>query len=137
MPTANSERIEALTQEISGLRNDIKELRMLLLYQLLKTEEERSRGTFNDTIFVLAKQAIKRVADQLAELDRKPDKANRDERRSTKMPVKPDRTAQKPTVDVNKEIAILKNEMAKSLRDAAEDIEEGESKEDDDNEQPR
>ncbi len=30
----------------------------------------------------------------------------------------------KPTVDVDKEIAILKNEMATSLRNAAKDIED-------------
>ena len=136
MPTDSDERIETLIEEISGLRNDIKELRMLLLYQLLKTEEERSRGTFNATLFALARQAIRVVADQMSEPERTTsDTAKHEKRRQTRVPVKSDRVTPSALVDVNKEIAILKDEMAKSLRDAADDIEgEQASEEDEDKE---
>jgi len=40
------------------------------------------------------------------------------------VPVKSRKDAPKPMVDVDREIAILKNEMATSLRNAAKDIEE-------------
>lgn len=136
MPADSNEHIETLIAEIGGLRNDIKELRMLLLYQLLKTEEERSRGTFNATLYALARQAAKMVADQLSEPERTTrDTAKHKKRRQAKAPVSADRATPSALVDVNKEIAILKDEMAKSLRDAADDIEEGqESEEDDDKE---
>ncbi|MGZ4904485.1 MAG: hypothetical protein ACXV6K_08730 [Halobacteriota archaeon] len=133
MPTDSNERIDTLIAEISGLRNDIKELRMLLLYQLLKTEEERSRGAFNATLFALARQAARVVADQLSEPERTTrDTAKREKRRQTKVPVNADRVTPRPLVDVNKEIAILKDEMAKSLRDAADDIEEDKAPEEED-----
>ncbi len=133
MSDDSNERIDTLTEEISGLRDEIKELRMLLLYQLLKTEEERSRGTFNATLLALARQAIRIVADQLSEPERTGrDTAKREKRRQTKVPVNSDRITPSPLVDVNKEIASLKGEMAKSLRDAAEDIEEGQTSEEED-----
>ncbi len=105
---------------------------MLLLYELLKTEEARSRGTFNATLVTLARQAIRIVADQLSEPERTPrDAAKREKRQQTKVSVDADHVTPNPLVDVNKEIAILKDEMAKSLRDAADDIEEGEKEEED------
>ncbi|MGZ4902462.1 MAG: hypothetical protein ACXVI3_05010 [Halobacteriota archaeon] len=128
-----NERIGTLIEEISGLRDEIKELRMLLLYQLLKTEEERSRSTFNATLFTLARQAIRMVADQLSEPERTGrDTAKHEKRPQTKAPVHSDRVTPSPPVDVNKEIAILKDEMAKSLRDAADDIEEDQTSEEED-----
>ncbi len=127
-----NERLDALIAEISGLRDDVKELRMLLLYELLKTEEEQSRSTFNATLFSLARQAIRMVADQLSEPERPTrDTARREKRRQAKVPVTSDRPTPQPVVDVNKEIAILKDEMAKSLRDAADDIEEDAASEED------
>ncbi len=130
-----NERVDALITEICGLRNDIKELRMLLLYELLKTEEERSRGTFNATLFALARQAVRMVADQLSEPERAArDTAKREKRQKTKVQVDSDRVTPNPLVDVNKEIAILKDEMARSLRDAADDIEEDHEEEEDDKE---
>ncbi len=133
MSVDSNERIDALITEISGLRNDIKELRMLLLYELLKTEEERSRGTFNATLFTLARQAIRIVADQLSEPERTPrDTVKRETRQKTKVSADADRATPSPLVDVNKEIAIIKDEMAKSLRDAADDIEESEKEEEND-----
>ncbi len=136
MPDDTDTRIDSLAAEISGLRNDIKELRMLLLYELLKTEEERSRGTFNATLFALARQAARVVADQLSEPERTREREDRGKRRQTKASVDSDRAAPSPLVDVNREIAILKDEMAKSLRNAADDIEEGtsEGSEDEDEE---
>ncbi len=136
MAADSNERLDALIAEISGLRDDIKELRMLLLYELLKDEEEQSRSVFNATLFALARQAIRVIADQLSEPERTTrGTAKREKRRRAKAPVTADRSAPRPVVDVNKEIAILKDEMAKSLRDAADDIEEErESKEDEDTE---
>ncbi len=135
MSADSNERVDALITEISGLRNDIKELRMLLLYELLKTEEERSRGTFNATLFALARQAVRMVADQLSEPERTArDTAKREKRQKTTVQVASDRVTPNPLVDVNKEIAILKDEMARSLRDAADDIEEDHEEEEDDKE---
>ncbi len=135
MSSDPDEQIDSLLAEVHELRNDIKELRMLLLYQLLKSEEERSRGTFNATLFSLARQAIRMVADQLPEPERSTrDTAKREKRRQTKVPVDADRAAPNPLVDVNKESAILKDEMAKSLRDAAEDIEGEQEHEEDEKE---
>ena len=133
MPAAKNDRIDALIQEVRELKSEIKELRMLLMHELLKTEEQRSRGRFNDTLLAFAKQALKAAAEQLADLERKTDTPARDAPRSTKVPVKSRKDAPKPMADVDREIAILKNEMATSLRNAAKDIEdehEEEEKED-------
>ncbi len=130
-----NERLDALIAEISGLRDDVKELRMLLLYELLKTEEEQSRSTFNATLFSLARQAIRMIAEQLSEPERTTrDTERREKRRMAKVPVTSDRPTPQPIVDVNKEIAILKDEMAKNLRDAADDIEEGTTSEEEEDE---
>ncbi len=136
MADDSNERLNALIAEISGLRDDVKELRMLLLYELLKTEEEQSRSTFNATLFSLARQAIRMIAEQLSESERTTrDTEKREKHRTAKVPVTSDRPTPQPIVDVNKEIAILKDEMAKNLRDAADDIEEDtESEEDEDTE---
>jgi len=129
MPAANDERLDALVHEVRELKSDIKELRMLVVYALLKTEEQRSRGRFNDTIISLAKQALKAAVDQLADLESKTP-STKDTPEPTKVPVKSRKAVRKPTVDVDKEIAILKNEMATSLRDAANDIEDEHVKDD-------
>jgi hypothetical protein len=107
MPAAKDDRIDALIQEVRELKSDVKELRMLITYELLKTEQHRSRGRFNDTL-----------------LSFKTDTRAPDRPRPTKVPVKSRKDVRKPMVDVDKEIAILKNEMATSLRDAAKDIED-------------
>ncbi len=124
MPAAKNDRIDALIQEVRELKNEVKELRMLLVYELLKTEDQRSRGRFNDTLLAFTKQALKAAVEQLADLERKTDAEARDVPRSTKVPVKSRKDKPKPTVDVDREIAILKNEMATSLRNAAKEIEE-------------
>ena len=124
MPAAKNDRIDALIQEVRELKSEIKELRMLLMYELLKKEDQRSRGRFNDTLLAFTKQALKAAVEQLADLERKTDTEARDVPRPTKVPVKTRKEAPKPMVDVNKEIAILKNEMATSLRNAAKDIED-------------
>jgi hypothetical protein len=122
MAAANDERIEALIQEVRELKSDIKELRMLVVYELLKTEEQPSRGRFNDTLLSFAKQALKAAVEQLADLEDSTDTRTRRRRRPTTVPVKSHKDVPKPMVDVDKEIAILKNEMATSLRNAAKDI---------------
>ena len=124
MPAAKNDRIDALIKEVRELKSEIKELRMLLMYELLKTEDQRSRGRFNDTLLAFTKQALKAAAEQLADLERTNDTPARDLPRSTNVPVKSRKDAPKPMVDVDREIAILKNEMATSLRNAAKDIEE-------------
>jgi hypothetical protein len=124
MPAAKDDRIDALIQEVRELKSDVKELRMLITYELLKTEQHRSRGRFNDTLLSFAKQALKAAVEQLADFEDKTDTRARDKPRPTKVPVKSRKDVRKPMVDVNKEIAILKNEMATSLRDAAKDIED-------------
>ncbi len=53
----------------------------------------------------------------------------RETRQKTKASVDADRATPSSLVDVNKEIAIIKDEMARSLRDAADDIEESEKEE--------
>jgi hypothetical protein len=122
MAAANDERIDVLIQEVRELKSDIKELRMLVVYELLKTEEHPSRGRFNDTLLSFAKQALKAAVEQLADLEGSTDTRTRRRRRPTKVPVKSHKDVPKPMVDVDKEIAILKNEMATSLRNAAKDI---------------
>jgi len=133
MPAANDERIDTLIQEVRELKSDIKELRMLVTYELLQKEEQRSRVRFNDTLLSFTKQALKAAVEQLADLGSKTDTRAQDRPRPTKVPVKSRKDVRKPMVDVDREIAILKNEMATSLRNAAKDIEdehrEGESKE--------
>ncbi|MGA3198714.1 MAG: hypothetical protein ABSD89_04835 [Halobacteriota archaeon] len=124
MAAANDERIDTLIKEVRELKSEIKELRMLVVYELLKTEEQPSRGRFNDTLLSFAKQALKAAVEQLADLEGSTDTRTRRRRRPTKVPVKSHKDAQKPMVDVDKEIAILKNEMATSLRNAAKDIED-------------
>ncbi|MGA3359766.1 MAG: hypothetical protein ABSC87_06120 [Halobacteriota archaeon] len=124
MPAAKNDRIDALIQEVRELKSEIKELRMLLMYELLKKEDQRSRGRFNDTLLAFTKQALMAAVEQLADLERKTDTEARDVPRPTKVPVKTRKEAPKPMVGVNKEIAILKNEMATSLRNAAKDIED-------------
>ena len=124
MPAAKDDRIDALIQEVRELKSDVKELRMLITYELLKTEQHRSRGRFNDTLLSFAKQALKAAVEQLADFEGKTDTRAPDRPRPTKVPVKSRKDVRKPMVDVDKEIAILKNEMATSLRDAAKDIED-------------
>jgi hypothetical protein len=124
MPAAKNDRIDVLIQEVRELKDEVKELRMLLVYELLKTEDQRSRGRFNDTLIAFTKQALKAAVEQLADLERKTDREARHVPRSTKVPVKSRKDKPKPTVDVDREIAILKNEMATSLRNAAKEIEE-------------
>jgi hypothetical protein len=124
MPAARDEKIDTLIKEVRELKSDIKELRMLVTYELLQKEEGRSRGTFNDTLLSFTKQALKAAVEQLADLEGKPDTRAQETPRPTKVPVKSRKDVRKPTVDVDKEIAILKNEMATSLRNAAKDIED-------------
>jgi len=124
MPAARDERIDTLIQEVRDLKSDIKELRMLVTYELLQKEQQRSRGTFNDTLLSFTKQALNAAVEQLADLESKTDSRARDKPRPTKVPVKSRKDVRKPMVDVDKEIAILKNEMATSLRNAAKDIED-------------
>lgn len=119
MSSANNDTIDVLIHEIRELRHDIKELRLLLLYGLLKTEGE-SRGRFNGTLLAFAKQALKAAAEQLAELDR--ESGTQAAKGRSRKSVKSRKDAQTPTTDVNNEIAILKREMAKSLREAANDV---------------
>jgi hypothetical protein len=64
------------------------------------------------------------AVEQLADLEGSTDTRARRRRRPTKVPVKSHKDVPKPMVDVDKEIAILKNEMATSLRNAAKDIED-------------
>jgi hypothetical protein len=122
MPAAKNDRIDALIQEVRDLKSEIKELRILLMYELLKTEDQRFRGS--DTLLALTKQALKVAVEQLADLERQTDVQAREVQRSTKEPVNSRKDVSKPMVEVDKEIAILKKEMATSLRNAAKEIEE-------------
>jgi hypothetical protein len=130
MPAAKNDRIDALIQEVSDLKSEIKELRILLMYELLKTEDQRFRSS--DTFLALTKQALRVAVEQLADLERKTDTQAREVQRSTKEPVKSRKDVSKPMVDVDKEIAILKKEMATSLRNAAKEIEEEDADEEED-----
>jgi hypothetical protein len=127
MPAAKNDRIDALIQEVRDLKSEVKELRILLLYELLKTEDQRFRSS--DTFLALTKQALKVAVEQLADLERKTDTQAREVQRSTKEPVTSRKDFSKPMVDVDKEIAILKKEMATSLRNAAKEIEEEDANE--------
>jgi len=120
MSSSNENTTDALVREIRELRHGITELRLLVLYDLLKAEAE-PRGRLNETLLAFAKQALKGAAEQLAELDRESN-VGTTKRRSTRVSVKSRQDGQTPTADVNDEIAILKREMAKSLRDAAKDV---------------
>ncbi len=130
MPAAKNDRIDALIQEVRDLKSEIKELRILLMYELLKTEDQRFRSS--DTFLALTKQALRVAVEQLADLERKTDTQAREVQRSTKEPVKSRKDVLKPMVDVDKEIAILKKEMATSLRNAAKEIEEEDADEEED-----
>ena len=127
MPAAKNDRIDALIKEVLDLKSEIKELRILLIYELLKTEDPRFRGS--DTLLALTKQALNAAVEQLADLERKTDAHARDVQRSTEELVKSRKDVSKPMVDVDKEIAILKKEMATSLRNAAKEIEEEDAEE--------
>jgi hypothetical protein len=120
MPSTNDNSTDALVREIRELRHDIAELRLLVLYGLLKTEAE-PRGQLNERPLAFAKQALKAAAERLAELDHE-SSVGTTKRRPTRVSVKSRQKGQTPTADVNNEIAILKREMAKSLRDAANDV---------------
>ncbi|MCJ7639162.1 MAG: hypothetical protein MUO70_04675 [Euryarchaeota archaeon] len=126
MPAVKNDRIDALIGEVRDLKSEIKELRILLMYEILKTDDQRFRGS--DTLLALIKQALKGTVEQLADLERKTDVeaggVQRSTKRSTKEPIKSRKDVSKPIVDVDKEIAILKKEMAASLRNAAKEIEE-------------
>lgn len=122
MPAAKNDRIDALIQEVRDLKSEIKELRILLMYELLKTEDQRFRS--GDSLLALTKQALNGAVEQLADLERKTDAQARDVQRSTEESVKSRKDVSTPMVDVDKEIAILKKEMATSLRNAAREIEE-------------
>ena len=122
MPAAKNDKIDALIQEIRDLKSEVKELRILLMYEILKAEDQRFRGT--DTLLALIKQALNVAVEQLADLERKTDAQARDVQRSTEESVKSRKDVSTPMVDVDKEIAILKKEMATSLRNAAREIEE-------------
>jgi hypothetical protein len=130
MPAAKNDRIDALIQEVRDLKSEIKELRILLMYELLKTEDQRFRSS--DTFLALTKQALRVAVEQLADLERKTDTQAREVQRSTKEPVKSRKDVSKSMVDVDKEIAILKKEMATSLRNAAKEIEEEDADEEED-----
>jgi len=127
MSAAKNDRIDALIQEVRDLKSEVKELRILLLYELLKTEDQRFRSS--DTFLALTKQALKLAVEQLVDLERKTDTQTREVQRSTKEPVTSRKDVSKPMVDVDKEIAILKKEMATTLRNAAKEIEEEEDAE--------
>ncbi|MGZ4863780.1 MAG: hypothetical protein ACXV5H_01315 [Halobacteriota archaeon] len=122
MPAAKNDRIDVLIQEVRELKSEIKELRILLMYELLKKEDRRVRS--GDSLLELTKQALNGAVEQLADLERKPGVQTRAEKRSTAEPTKARKGAPMPMVDVDKEIAILKKEMATSLRNAAREIEE-------------
>jgi hypothetical protein len=122
MPAAKDDRIDALIQEVRDLKSEIKELRILIMYELLKTEDQRFRS--GDSLLALTKQALNGAVKQLADLERKTDVQAREVQRSTEEPEKSRKDVSTPMVDVDKEIAILKKEMAQSLRNAAREIEE-------------
>jgi len=135
MPAVKNDRINALIGEVRDLKSEIKALRILLMYEILKTEDQRFRGS--DTLLALIKEALKGAVEQLADLERKTDVqaggVQRSTKRSAKEPVKSRKDVSKPIVDVDKEIAILKKEMAASLRNAAKEIEEEDAEEEKEN----
>jgi hypothetical protein len=118
--SANDNTTKALIHEIRELKHDIAELRLLLLYGLLKTEAE-PRGRLNQALLAFARQALKAASEQLIELDRESN-TRAAKRQPTRASVKSRKEELTPIVDVSNEIAILKREMAKSLREAANDV---------------
>lgn len=121
----DSEEIRELGTEIKELKNEVKELRLLLLYRLLKEEQRSTEGI--DKVVPFTKQVLKMALERLLQ----PEMKNQEEEREATKPVTKIKAASKeelnrPLVDVEREIKVLKNEMAKDLRDAARDIEEGE-----------
>jgi hypothetical protein len=118
--SANDNTTDALIHEIHELKHDIAELRLLLLYGLLKTEAE-PRGRLNEALLAFAKQALKAASEQLIEIDRESN-TRAAKSQPTRASVKSRKEEQTPIVDVSNEIAILKREMAKSLREAANDV---------------
>jgi hypothetical protein len=122
----DSDEIQALAANIKELKNEIKELRLLLLYRLLK-EEQRSTETL-DKVVPFTKQVLKMAVEKLLQPEMKDHEG--EEREATKPVTKIKATSKEelnqPLVDVEREIKVLKNEMAKNLRDAAREIEEGE-----------
>jgi hypothetical protein len=133
MPAAKDDRIDALVQEVRDLKSEIKELRILIMYELLKTEDQRFRS--GDSLLALTKQALNGAVKQLADLERKTDVQAREVQRSTEEPEKSRKDVSTPMVDVDKEIAILKKEMAQSLRNAAREIEEEDTDEETEDEE--
>lgn len=129
----DSEEIRELGTEIKELKNEIKELRLLLLYRLLK-EEQRSIERI-DKVAPFTKQVLKMALEKLLQPEMKDQ--GEEEREATKPVTKIKATSKEelnqPLVDVEREIKVLKNEMAQNLRDAAREIEEGE--EDDEGEE--
>ncbi len=123
----DSEDVQELAANIKELKNEIKELRLLLLYRLLK-EEQRSTETL-DTIVPFTKQVLKMAVEKSLQPEMGDHEG--DEREATKPVPKTKIKApskeelNQPLVDVEREIKVLKNEMAKNLRDAAREIEEG------------
>jgi len=122
----DSEEIRELGTEIKELKNEVKELRLLLLYRLLK-EEQRSSERI-DNVVLFAKQILKMAVEKLLQPEMKDQ--GEEEREATKPVTKIKATSKEelnqPLVDVEREVKVLKNEMAKNLRDAAREIEEGE-----------
>ena len=122
----DGEEIRELGMEIKELKNEIKELRLLLLYRFLK-EEQRSTERI-DNVVPFTKQVLKMALEKLLQPEMKDQEE--EEREATKPVAKIKATSKEelnhPLVDVEREIKVLKNEMAKNLRDAARDIEEGE-----------
>ncbi len=122
----DSEEIRELGTEIKELKNEVKELRLLLLYRLLK-EEQRSSERI-DNVVPFAKQILKMAVEKLLQPEMKDQ--GEEEREATKPVTKIKATSKEelnqPLVDVEREVKVLKNEMAKNLRDAAREIEEGE-----------
>jgi len=126
----DSEEMRALGTEIRELKNEVKELRLLILYRLLK-EEQRSTERI-DNVVPFAKQVLKMALERLLQ----PEMKNQEEEREATKPATKIKATSKeelnhPLVDVEREIKVLKNEMAKNLRDAARDIEEEDDDEED------
>ncbi len=122
----DSEEIRELGAEIKELKNEVKELRLLILYRLLK-EEQRSSERI-DNVVPFAKQILKMAVEKLLQPETKDQ--GEAEREATKPVTKIKATSKEelnqPLVDVEREVQVLKNQMAKNLRDAAREIEEGE-----------
>ena len=70
MASVRDSNVDALIHEVRELRRDIKELRMLLVFGLLRSEEQRSRDRFNDTLLAFAKSVLTEAAERLTEVDR-------------------------------------------------------------------